>query len=74
MITANEIPSWVSNSAIKFSHAPADLKAYAKEVLHITPRQYAVRGTGDQREFYVWNTCSAAHVLDSELSYWWQYR
>jgi len=74
MITVNEIPTWATNSAIKFPHAPADLKAYAKEVLHITPREYAVRGQGGEREFYVWNARSAAHVLDGELALWWQYR
>lgn len=74
MTAINEIPAWVSNSTFNFSHAPADLKAYAKEVLHITPRKYSVRGTGERREFYVWNTRSTAYVLDQEIALWWQYR
>jgi len=70
----NEIPTWAENSAINFIHAPRDLKVYAKEVLHMTPRQYAVRGNGDDREFYVWNTRRAGHVLDNELALHWTYR
>lgn len=73
-IPESEVPTWATDHAINFAHAPADLKAYAKEVLHMTPRQYAARGTGDEREFYVWNTRRSAHVLDTELSYYWQYR
>ena len=64
---SEQLPAWAEQSKIEFKHAPRDIKVAAKAD-SINPRWYAVRGEGDDKIVYVWNTrrveCYDAARLD----------
>jgi len=70
-----ELPAWAETSKLNFAYAPRELKAYAREVLRMSPRHYSfIRAAGGEVEYVVWNSRRMARVADTELAYYWTYR
>ena len=67
----NDIPEHLKRFMLDYKYAPAMLKKYVKEVLHMTPIWYTTIGEGEQITYYVWNSRRSEQVEYDELALYW---